>query len=111
MSISNQPEPDSEPASGATRNPPAPPPPPPEEHACEGGEAMREVMSEDAIQGRVMDKIRTGFSAIEQMGFDGNDQFKLEWEEHKSRVEQFFKDNHPSDPGFEEARKALTGVW
>ena len=30
---------------------------------------MREVMSEDAIQERVMDKIRTGFSAIEQMGY------------------------------------------
>jgi len=68
-------------------------------------------MSEDAIQGRVLDKLRTGFSAIEEMGFGDNAQFKEEWEEHKARVEQFFKDNHPSDPGFEEARKALSGVW
>eukprot|EP00241_Pyramimonas_parkeae_P008447 CAMPEP_0114248332 /NCGR_PEP_ID=MMETSP0058-20121206/13516_1 /TAXON_ID=36894 /ORGANISM="Pyramimonas parkeae, CCMP726" /LENGTH=100 /DNA_ID=CAMNT_0001361731 /DNA_START=428 /DNA_END=730 /DNA_ORIENTATION=+ len=68
-------------------------------------------MSEASIRGRIVGKLRDGFAAIEEMGFDGNSQFQQEWEEHKAQVEDFFKNHHPSEPGFQEARRALSGAW
>eukprot|EP00239_Pterosperma_sp_CCMP1384_P002951 CAMPEP_0197849460 /NCGR_PEP_ID=MMETSP1438-20131217/12193_1 /TAXON_ID=1461541 /ORGANISM="Pterosperma sp., Strain CCMP1384" /LENGTH=200 /DNA_ID=CAMNT_0043462161 /DNA_START=199 /DNA_END=801 /DNA_ORIENTATION=- len=64
-------------------------------------------MGEAAIRDRIAGKLQQGFSAIEQMGFNGDEEFMREWEEHTKRVMQFFRDHHPSEPGFQEARKAL----
>ena len=75
MSVSNEPQEDAE-FDGQLLNsspsvPPPPPPPPPRERTKDDAtcDVMNEVMSEDAIQGRVLDKLRTGFSAIEEMGY------------------------------------------
>eukprot|EP00238_Polyblepharides_amylifera_P015784 CAMPEP_0196579034 /NCGR_PEP_ID=MMETSP1081-20130531/16255_1 /TAXON_ID=36882 /ORGANISM="Pyramimonas amylifera, Strain CCMP720" /LENGTH=178 /DNA_ID=CAMNT_0041898467 /DNA_START=25 /DNA_END=561 /DNA_ORIENTATION=- len=69
------------------------------------------LMSDSAIRGRIVNKLRVGFSTIEEMGFGGDAVFQREWEEHKSKVERFFIEHHPSDADFSEARKALTGEW
>eukprot|EP00976_Prorocentrum_cordatum_P082545 1184852-Prorocentrum_minimum.AAC.4 len=75
MSVSNEAEVEPEPQLVAPLNqsssiPPAPPPPPSRARTRDddANDVMSEVMSEDAIQGRVLDKLRTGFSAIEEMG-------------------------------------------